>query len=67
MSRIGQKYERGLFVTYCTTDVYETKNRLEIISEILRNNLVILEIEKLPSKILGFLRSFPLAGGSKVG
>jgi trehalose-6-phosphate synthase len=54
MSRIGQKYEHGLFVTYCTTDVYETKNRLEIISEILRNNLVILEIEKHAQKFLDF-------------
>ena len=54
MSRIGQKNEHGLFVTYCTTDVYETKNRLEIISEILRNNLVILEIEKHAQKFWDF-------------
>ena len=67
MSRLGQKNEQGLFTTHCNTEVYGTKNRIEIISEILRNNLVILEIEKLPSKIWGFLRSFLLACGRKVG
>jgi hypothetical protein len=54
MSRIVQKNEQGLFITYCNTDVYEAKNRLEIISEILRNNLVILEIEKSAQKFWDF-------------
>ena len=54
MSRIVQKNEQGLFITHCNTDVYEAKNRLEIISEILRNNLVILEIEKRAQKFLDF-------------
>ena len=54
MSRIGQKSEHSLFITHCNTDVYEAKNRLEIISEILRNNLVILEIEKRAQKFGDF-------------
>ena len=54
MSRLGQKNEQGLFTTHCNTEVYGTKNRLEIISEILRNNLVILEIEKRAQKFLYF-------------
>ena len=54
MSRLGQKNEQGLFTTHCNTEVYGTKNRLEIISEILRNNLVILEIEKRAQKFLDF-------------
>ena len=54
MSRLGQKNEQGLFTTHCNTGVYGTKNRLEIISEILRNNLVILEIEKRAQKLLDF-------------
>ena len=54
MSRIGQKNEQGLFITHCNTDVCEAKKCLEIISEILRNNLVILEIEKLAQKFLDF-------------
>lgn len=54
MSRIGQKNEQGLFITHCNTGVYEAKKCLEIISEILRNNLVILEIEKRAQKFLDF-------------
>ena len=54
MSRIGQKNEQGLFITHCNIDVYEAKKCLEIISEILRNNLVILEIEKRAQKFLDF-------------
>ena len=54
MSRIGQKNEQGLFITHCNTDVYEAEKCLEIISEILRNNLVILEIEKRAQKFLDF-------------
>ena len=54
MSRLGQKNEQSLFTTHCNTEVYEAKNRLEIISEILRNNLVILEIEKRAQKFWDF-------------
>ena len=54
MSRLGQKNEQGLFTIHCNTGVYGTENRLEIISEILRNNLVILEIEKRAQKFGDF-------------
>ena len=54
MSRLRQKNERGIYITLCNAVVYETKNRLEIISEILRNNLVILEIEKRAQKFWDF-------------
>ena len=63
MSRLRQKNEQnpqfwdkkmGLFTTHCNTEVYGTENRLEIISEILRNNLVILEIEKRAQKFWDF-------------
>ena len=54
LQTLGQKNEQGLFTIHCNTGVYGTENRLEIISEILRNNLVILEIEKRAQKFGDF-------------
>ena len=62
-----QRNAQTILITAYKTACYHVFKKQEIIYKLLRNNLVILEIEKLPSKILGFLRSFPLAGGSKVG
>ncbi|WP_027454888.1 hypothetical protein [Xylanibacter brevis] len=64
-AQIPQKNAQGIFVNICKTRSYKELKSWEIIYKLLRNNLVILEIEKLPSKIWGFLSSFLLSYDSK--
>ena len=66
-AQIHQRNAQVVLITSYKTARYLISKKWEIIYKLLRNNLVILEIEKLPSKIWGFLRSFLLAGGRKVG